>query len=359
MKTQPRRSPGRLLLVLTAAWLTGAFAFAQADGDLIGISAVGDIMMGTDFPERRLPPRDGERIFEQVKGYIHEGDVRFGNLEGTLYDGPPGTGAKRPGPNRYLFRSPTRYVNLLAGAGFNVVSLANNHIRDLGREGVDSTKRTLEAARIQYSSKDGEVAEFNVRGTRIALIATDYYDGRRSLTRPESTYKEIEALKKRYDIVIVSCHVGAEGRGAETLTFQTEIYLGENRGNPVAFAREAVARGADLVIMHGPHVPRAMEVHRERLIVYSLGNFATMSGISIAGANGYAPVLRAQLARDGRFVKGHLASFIQERPDVIRFDRDDRAGRMIRELSARQFPTTAPQFFDKGFFAPRAARALP
>ncbi|MBX3019220.1 MAG: CapA family protein [Bdellovibrionaceae bacterium] len=349
----------RWTLLLSTSLTLAGYAHAQTDAELVSISAVGDIMMGTDFPEQRLPPNDGARIFQAAKEYISAADVRFGNLEGTLYDGPPGTGAKRPGPNRYLFRSPTRYVNLLRDAGFNVVSLANNHIRDLGREGVQSTKRTLDDARIQYSSKDGEVAEFNIKGTRIALIATDYYDGRRSLIRPESTFKEIEELKKKFDIVIVSCHVGAEGQGAETLTFQNEIFLGENRGNPVAFAREAVTRGADLIVMHGPHVPRAMEVYRDRLIVYSLGNFATMSGISIRGANGYAPILRAQLARDGRFVKGHLASFQQDRPDLVRFDREDKAGRMMRELSARQFPTSAPRFFENGFFAPREAAKLP
>lgn len=329
-----------------------AVAARAADADLVTVSAVGDLMLGTDYPEKRLPPNDGAAIFEQAKSYISAGDIRFGNLEGTLYDGPPGQGAKAPGPNRYLFRSPTRYVNLLADAGFNVVSLANNHVRDLGREGLLSTKRTLESAGIQYSSKDGEVAEFNVRGIRVAVIATDYYDGSRSLIRPLKTFEEIEELSRRVDIVIVSAHVGAEGRGAELLTFQNEIFLGENRGNPVEFAREAVRRGADLILMHGPHVPRAMEIYQERLIVYSLGNFATMSGISIKGANGYAPLVRAQLDREGRLVKGHLASFRQNRPDQVTFDRADQAGSMMRSLSTKQFRSTSPRFFPEGFFSP-------
>lgn len=347
----------RPLLTLTLGLVIGTSAFAQKGEDLISISAVGDIMMGTDYPEVKLPPNDGQRMFMNVREYISAADVRFGNVEGTLYDGEPGAGAKRPGPNRYLFRSPTRYVNLLRDAGFNMVSLANNHINDLGREGAISTKNTLQSANILYSSKDGEVAEMTVRGTRIAMIATDFYSGKRSVSNPEATYKEIQALKKRVDIVIVSAHVGAEGRGAQNLTFQTEIFLGENRGDSVKFAREAVNHGADLIIMHGPHVPRGMEVYRGRLIAYSLGNFATMSGISINGANGYAPILRAQLARDGRFMKGHLASFTQVRPDQIRFDAEDKAGRMIRELSIQQLGATAPQFFDKGFFAPASSSA--
>ena len=96
-------------------------------------------------------------------------------------------------------------------------------------------------------------------------------------------------LAATHDIVIVSFHGGAEGNGAEMLPFAREIFAGEDRGNVVEFAHAMVDAGADLVLGHGPHVVRPMELYRDRLIAYSLGNFATYYGISVEGIRGIAP----------------------------------------------------------------------
>ena len=81
-----------------------------------------------------------------------------------------------------------------------------------------------------------------------------------------------------------------------------EEYFGEPRGDVVKFSRMMVDAGADLVLGHGPHVVRAMEYYKERLIAYSLGNFATWFGISVAGVKGYAPMLSATLDDEGRLL---------------------------------------------------------
>jgi hypothetical protein len=143
----------------------------------IAISAVGDIMLGTDYPYNRLPKDDGDEWFDAAKPWIKSAHVRFGNFEGTFFDGDAQPDGKPDGVNHFSFRTPTRLVSLLQDAGFNVMSLANNHVRDFGLAGFKSTKQTLSQAGIQYSSKSGEVARFKVEQTSIALIAADFYRG--------------------------------------------------------------------------------------------------------------------------------------------------------------------------------------
>ncbi|GAG08418.1 unnamed protein product, partial [marine sediment metagenome] len=120
--------------------------------------------------------------------------------------------------------------------------------------------------------------------------------------------------------------------------FAMEYAYGEARGNVVRFSRAVVDAGADLVLGHGPHVPRAMELYNNRLIAYSLGNFATYYGISVAGPKGYAPLLMAQLDGFGQFIDGRLYSNIQIRPGGPQPDSKQRAVRMIRELTQADFP---------------------
>ena len=101
-------------------------------------------------------------------------------------------------------------------------------------------------------------------------------------------------------------HAGAEGSGAQHLTGADEIYYGENRGNPEAFARTAIDAGADLVLGSGPHVLRAMEFYKKRLIAYSLGDFAGYHNFGIDGVLGISAILRVKLDATGKFVAGRI-----------------------------------------------------
>ena len=234
--------------------------------DLITISAVGDLMLGTSYPSPlKLPEDGGASLFKFSKEYIQSTDLRFGNFEGTLFDGELQADGKLGGPGRYLFRTPTHYAQHLLDAGFNVLSLANNHARDFGQLGLDSTRQTLKNLNIQYSSKDGEIAQFDIKGRKIALIAFDFYSGKRSIKNLNAMMKEIKKLKKTFHIVILSAHVGAEGDAAIEIPEGEEVFLGENRGDSVLFARTAIDSGADLILMHGPHVPRGMEIYKNKL----------------------------------------------------------------------------------------------
>lgn len=319
---------------------------------VITVAAVGDIMMGTDYPSPKLPGKDGKLLFEESKDTLREADIVFGNLEGPLCDG--GSPAKKmKDKESYVFRTPTRFVKNLVEAGFNVVSLANNHAEDFGSQGMSSTKKVLDAARIKYSSKAGEVAEFEINGVKIGLVAFSFGPPPRSIVYPEKALEEIDLLSKKYDVLILSIHGGKEGGAALQTENELEYFLDEPRGNLVQFAHEAVERGADLVMMHGPHVPRAMEVYRDRLIAYSLGNFCTYRGMSLDEEKGYAPLLWVELGRNGEFVKGKIFSFIQFPPGGPKRDEEERAWALIKKLSQEDFPGTSPFFGASGTILPR------
>ena len=145
------------------------------------------------------------------------------------------------------------------------------------------------------------------------------------------------ALRPQCDILIVNCHGGAEGAKQSHLPDGPELFLGENRGNLRAFAHHCIDLGADIVFGHGPHVTRAVECYKDRLIAYSLGNFCTTFGINLAGVCGYAPVLTARIGRDGHFVDGRIHSFIQTQGTGPKLDPTDKVAQHMRSLSLTDF----------------------
>ena len=302
------------------------------------LAAVGDIMMGTDYPENILPDDDGVGFLSAVTPTLVQPDVTFGNLEGVLQDG--GEPVKQCKDKRicFLFRTPTRYAAYLAQAGFDVLSLANNHARDFGEEGRSSSMAALDAVGIRHSGREGSVASWIANGRRVALVAFAPNVGSNSLNDPQIGLPLVTQLAATHDIVIVSFHGGAEGNGAEVLPFAREIFAGEDRGNVVEFAHSMIDAGADLVLGHGPHVVRPMEIYRDRLIAYSLGNFATYYGISVDGIRGIAPILLCTLDDEGRFASGHIEATTQIRPAGPTPDAAGAVIGLLRTLTDNAFP---------------------
>lgn len=340
-----------LILSMMPDEIVKAEEIVQAD-PVITVTAVGDIMMGTDYPSPKLPRKDGKFLFEASKEILRQADIVFGNLEGPLYE--KGTPAKKVKDGEsYVFRTPPGYVKNLVDAGFNVVSLANNHAGDFGYQGMVSTKKVLDAEGIKYSSKSGEVAEFEIKGVKIGLVALSFGSPPRSIVYPEKALEEIEKLSKKYDLLILSIHGGKEGGTALQTKNEFEYFLDEPRGNLFQFAHEAVERGADLILGHGPHVPRAMEIYQDRLIAYSLGNFCTYEGMSLGKEKGYTPLLWVELGKNGEFIRGKIYSFIQVPPGGPKMDEQERAYSLIKKLSQEDFPETSPFFSESGFLLPR------
>ncbi|HEY7547141.1 MAG TPA: CapA family protein, partial [Blastocatellia bacterium] len=250
--------------------------------------------------------------------------------------------------NCYAFRVPTRYGRYLKEAGFDVMSLANNHAMDFGAEGRASSARTLDALGIAHSGAVGDIARLTAKGKRIALIAFATYPTSYNLNDLESAKKLVSDLAAANDIVIVSFHGGAEGASRQRVPYSAEMFFGENRGDLRRFSRAMIDVGADLVIGHGPHVVRGMEVYGNRLIAYSLGNFATYGRFSLTGPLGLSLILQVRLRMDGAFAGGKIHAVKQEKPGGPRLDPQGAIIPLVRQLSIEDFGTSAVKIGDDG-----------
>ena len=306
---------------------------------VIRVAAVGDIMMGTTFPEEILPPEDGATLFRAAMPLLSGYDIVFGNLEGPLTDvekSPKCPNPQRKGRPCFAFRTPPRYVEHLLSAGFNALNVANNHSLDFGMEGLDNTLAALDNAGIRAIGGE-RVAVFTEAGKRIAVAGFSYSLPTRyvhPLLDPDRAREIVVGLKAENDVVVVSFHGGAEGKAALRVADSEEEFLGEKRGNVVRFARAAVDAGADLVLGHGPHVPRALEIYRGKLIAYSLGNFATYSFFNLKEESGIGYVLQAELSPEtGDVVRFRTPSLALRDLGIPHPDPSGRAEKLLRKLS--------------------------
>lgn len=321
-------------------------------GFTLRLRAVGDLMIGSDFPSPTFPPAGAEHALDAVKDLLADADLTFGNVEGPLCDGGTTTKCK-PGENCYAFRTPTRFAATFRDAGLDLASIANNHAEDFGLACREQTMAALAGAGIAWSGTPGTVATREVNGAKVGMVAFH--------TNPNSNYvndpREVEALVRAaaatHDLVIVSFHGGAEGSKAGHVPRGGETFYGENRGDLRAFARTAVAAGADLVLGHGPHVWRGLEVVDGRLVAYSLGNFATYGLFRLDGPLGISAVLEVTLGPDGRFVAGKLLPTLQANGGIPAPDPAAAVVGIVRDLSAADFPETAPVIGADGSIRPR------
>lgn len=255
----------------------------------IVISAVGDIMLdGTARPV--LAEQGYDYPFVQMRQHFSDAQIVFGNVEGPLTD----RGEPEP-DKKYVFRSPPAKVSAaLKQAGFNVVSLANNHTLDYGADGLAQTIEALEAAGIRHAGAGADLQAarqpvmFQVDGQRIAILAY-------SMTLPENFFAginkpgtafahedqvrdDVMAARKQADIVLVSFHWGQEGK-TELRDYQTKV------------GHLAIDSGASAVIGHHPHILQGIERYKDGIIIYSLGNF-TFGSYSMNAARSVVAKLR-------------------------------------------------------------------
>ncbi len=311
---------------------------ADSTAHTVSVAMTGDIMMGTSYPEHKLPPANGKGLFADAGDILRHADIAVGNLEGVLCDSAENR--KKKSDNHYSFCTPTSFAPRLKEAGYDFLSLANNHSLDFGMPGLKSTERVLRHLGIKYAGVAGRVhyAVIDKDSTKFGLCAFGH-NGHTLRHQDLPTVKSvINELRKRSDIIIVSFHGGAEGNASLHLPYGKEKYLSEDRGSLRGFARFCIDNGADLVFGHGPHVPRCIELYKGRLIAYSLGNFCTPYGINITGPSGYAPVIVARLNRNGEFISGRIHSFIQARGRGPRKDYTNAATRLIRNLTDSDIP---------------------
>jgi hypothetical protein len=308
-------------------------------------------MPGSVTPIPFVPAPTDRHIPEGIRLVVGDADIVFGNLEGAFaVDGIVPAKCRpesREAGRCYEFGSPPFLASFLKDAGFTVLSLDNNHAEDYGPEGYVFTQGLLAQRGVVPVPKRTPVI-LPIRHSTVAIVPFGFSGRSFHVSDLETARAVVREADQRADVVIVSFHGGAEGENAAHVVDATEEYFEENRGNVLQFAHAVVDAGADLVLGHGPHVPRAVELYRDRLIVYSLGNFWTYGNISIKGTKGVMPLLRSTLASDGTFLAGQLVSLRQRLPGIPELDPENTAIRLIAQLSADDFPASPLKITEAG-----------
>jgi hypothetical protein len=317
-----------------------------ADAELISLSATGDIVLG-DAPGS-LPANGGRGFFTPVRQAL-AADFVMGNLEEPLTEdtGYAKCGAGSSGCHQ--FRAPPSYAQHLRDAGFDLLNLANNHAYDFGPAGNRNTRAALEKYGLRHTGAPGQITVAEVKGVKVAVLGFSSYAWSNSLIDIAAAKQVVQEAAEQADIVVVQVHMGAEGSDKTHVRPGTELFLGENRGDPVKFSHSVIDAGADLVVGHGPHVLRPMEFYRGRLIAYSLGNFSGGGGtLSNSGRLAYSGVLKVWLTPDGAWGRGQLISTRVASGGKPALDPDKDSLALVSSLCETDFPRTGPKLGANG-----------
>ncbi|MCC7070372.1 MAG: CapA family protein [Deltaproteobacteria bacterium] len=233
---------------------------------------VGDVMLGRNVARGLREGDSFDRFFAATKPYLEGADLAFGNLESVV--AARGTKKQRG----IALRAPPTAAPALARAGFDVLSVANNHVADYGADAIAEELELFAAVGVvpvgvgaREAPQQAVIVER--AGHTVGFLA--YCDPRApkacsSFDRklPQGAYRateaalarDVPALRRRVDTVVVSLHWGTESRP-------------EPASEQVALGRRIIDLGADVVAGHHPHVPQRAERYRGGVILYSMGNF--------------------------------------------------------------------------------------
>lgn len=254
----------------------------QGQADII---FVGDIMLSRYIGEMMNKKKDYDFPYVEIRPFLLQADSVFANLESPVSIGGTSTGSLYP------FKADPLVVDGLKNSGFTILSVANNHAFDYGREAFLETLKNIKNAGLSYvgggldfvEAHDGAYQEIN--GVKIIYLAyTDLLPKTDAATEntsgiayleKEQMVKDIKKAKEKADLVIVSYHWGREYETTHNLR-QEEI------------AKAAIEAGASLIIGHHPHVVQELEVYRNVTVAYSLGNFIFDQNFSPETSKGLA-----------------------------------------------------------------------
>jgi poly-gamma-glutamate synthesis protein (capsule biosynthesis protein) len=255
------------------------------------------LLVGDVFVQRDDPPS----VFQHVGELLRSGDFTLGNLEGSTSDSGAPWSVKETN-----WRADARQVTALSAAGFDAVTVANNHMLDFGHDALRETLGHLDRLGIKHTGGGENFAEAHRpaiverHGCRVAMLGytsvfipewaagpetpglavmrarTSYEPPSRVFEVPGTPpivrtklHKEdrkqlaadIEAARSEADIVVCAFHWGVSRGHREVVEYQMEL------------ARHAIDSGADLIVGSHPHVLQGVEAYKGKAIFYSLGNF--------------------------------------------------------------------------------------
>lgn len=303
------------------------------DSQVVTLKAVGDIVLGSDWPESHYPPGFEEDIFSQIKKTLGNADVIFGNFEGALTRHDVSNKKNFETGTVFAFRMPPRFAPLLKSAGFDVMHISNNHTFDFGEIGFLDTLKNLSDANILTVGDKNKIVLQQIKDVTLAWIGFSYSERHNDMRDMELLAELIGKARAQADLVIVSVQAGAEGSEALRVINGEEMFLGEKRGNVFAFGRKAVDLGADLVLGHGPHVLRGMECYQGKLIAYSLGNFIGYGALSKQRAAAISAILEVRLTKDRQTLNYNVIPVKFNDQKIPYPDEDNFARYLINDLS--------------------------
>jgi hypothetical protein len=312
------------------------------------MSFAGDTELGSS----PIVPSNPAAYLQPLRSALHA-PIEFANLEGTM----TARGYSKCGVGHsfcYAFRVPTATASAYASMGFNVLNSANNHSHDFGSVGAADTSNALIAAGISQTGLPGQIAYRTIEGRKIAIIGFAPYSSTNNLLNSVAARQLITFARTHADFVVVYMHTGAEGSSAVHVTGSSEFYVGENRGNPLLFAHNAVDAGADLVVASGPHVLRGMEFYHHHLIAYSLGNFVNYQNFGTGGVLSLSGILHVALNTNGTVHSASFVSVTLTRSGQGIPDPSGAALRLVKNLSTEDFGANAAQFSPSGIITPPA-----
>lgn len=259
--------------LLLLALLMGTQAAAEAEDKVIRLTFTGDVTLGCEEILRRedyslvgyAGAHGYDYFFERVKPLLEQDDLTVVNLEGVLSDSAKGENKKK----NFRFRGPADYANILIAGSVEAVNTANNHTMDYGKAGLEATKAALDAVGVARFGEE-DVYVYEKDGIRIAFLGVYYDDFGQKKARIE---RQMAELNESVNAIVFSFHAGRE-------------YAEHRMQAQEEYAQYAIDLGADLVIMHHPHVVQGMDIYKNRSVMYSLGNFCF-------GGNRHAKVLES------------------------------------------------------------------
>ena len=279
--------------VLFCAWMIlMLFAPSGIAEKQIRLTFAGDVTLGSeeylrkeDYSLVSFAEREGnEYFFENVRELFSMDDLTIVNLEGVLSDSNAGENKEKT----YRFRGEPEYTEILTYGSVEMVNLANNHTFDYGERGYLETQVALAQSGIRFFG-GRETTIFEKYGIRIAFLGLSYTEETRA--EKEWIKEEIRRLKREENVnaVVFSYHGGREYSEART---QKQVDIAEL----------AVDAGADLVIMHHPHVVQGMSVLDNRSVCYSLGNFCFGGNKNVRAMESLVVAATLHFSDDGEYL---------------------------------------------------------
>jgi hypothetical protein len=308
----------------------------------IEVGWAGDIVVGSHYG---LPPNGGRDQLARVDHLLRVPDLMVGNYEGTLSRG--GSPRCSGGPPCFIFQAPPDRARNLAVAGFDVLSLANNHALDMGEGARRQSVRAIERYGMRAAGLPGQVTYVQVADTLVGIVGFSPYPGTTNMRSLADVHRLVRSAA-RADVVVATFHAGLEGaRGAHVprgLDFGTDTR---------AAVHAAVDAGADVVFGSGPHVVRGIERYRGAFIAYSSGNFAGWHNFALVGPTRQSGVVRVTFDHRGRSARGAWDPVVIDPPGIPRPDRSGAVLARVASLSRADFGHRAVRFDRTGAFRPR------